>query len=306
MAYTQPEGITKGINARFYKLLSETTSKPLTAQIIELLDTDQKAEEYLFAGNFWEISEWTTTPTWSNFYNKDYKYKITNKDWITGQVAIKKSDYRAEKANLGASAEMAIRSAVEKYVTFPDKLVADLVDANGNAFDGTAFFSDSRPNIEGTTAIDNLITGTGSTLSAIYTDMGNAINALLSLVDKGGTPFNISTKFIAMIPPSLFNIFNTLKNSDTLYISGTQSNNFKGIFDFIVNPYLGASDTDWYLINANAPVKPFIVQIEQKPVWDYADYKDDPFYKFFATCSMNAGYGNPMSIICVNNTGTGY
>lgn len=303
MSYSTPEAIQKSINALFFKYLNETPRDALCKDIFYKVTSENKVENYLMFGNFWSISEWTAAPTWSNYYNKDYIYTLANKDYITGQVAIKKSDWKAEKYVLGASAELAVRSAVEKFITFPDKLIADLVDANGNAFDGTAFFSNSRTNIEGSTAIDNIYTGTGTTLAAVYADFKGAMNQLIGLVDKGGTPFNVSYQFIVMCPPQLFDKFNTLKNADTLYLSGTQSNDIKGLFDIIVNPYLGATDNDWYLINKNSPIRPFIVQVQSEPEWNYKDESDDPYTYFFATATMSAGYGNPMSIVLVSNTG---
>lgn len=303
MSYTTPYAAKESISALYAKMLAETPNKAICEPIFERVKSNAKEENYLLFGNFWQITEWTASPTWSNYYNKDYSYTIVNKDWITGQVAIKKSDMKAEKYVLGSDAEIAIRNAVQKFINFPDKLIADLVDANANAFDGTPFFSNSRTNIEGSTAIDNIYTGSGTTLAQVYADFKGAMNQLIGLVDVGGTPFNISFNFIVMCPPQLFDKFNTLRVADTLYLSGTQSNDLKGLFDIIVNPYLGASDNDWYLINKNTPIKPFIVQEMIPPEWELEDTKSNPYYYYFATATGNAGYGNPMSIILVSNTG---
>lgn len=302
MSYSTPEAVKKGLNTELFKMLGEDPGNIFNNNpVFHYVPSAQKTENYLFIGNFWDITEWTTTPTWSSFYYKDYMYSLENKDWITGQTSIKKSDLYNGIPGLTADMKLQLQSAVKKFAMFPYKLIQTLVEANGNAFDGTAFFSNTRTNIQGTTAIDNIYTGTGITLATVYADMKGAQTLMLSMVDKNSDPFNLSTDFIAMIPKSLFHIFRTLKVSDTLYLSGTQSNDLKETFDFVINPFL--DDNDWYLINKNAPVKPFVFQLQNAPEWNYDDLPNsNPYVNFFATCSGNAGYGNPMSIILVSNT----
>mgnify|MGYP001160538941 FL=1 len=291
-----------GINADFYKRLHEKGEFPYKNKIYTEVPSKSSYQDYLFNGNYRSFVEWTAVPTWSNYYNKDFKYTISNKKWISGIIAIDKMDYRNSKGNLGPNYELGMQQAVDFWYEYPLNLIAALCDANGNAYDGNPFFANSRTGT-GVANVDNIVSGTGTSLDKIYADMNSAIDMMLGMVDTNGNAFNVSTHYVVMIPGHLYSKFNTLAVSDTLYISGTLSNSLKGLFDICINPYLGSSDDDWYLINANAPVKPFIYQINKEPEWIVDDSNPaDPYIHVFSTSYCNAGYGVPYGIVLVSNT----
>jgi phage major head subunit gpT-like protein len=292
-----------GINADFYKRLQEKGDFPFKNKIYDEVKSETSYQDYLFTGNYRGFIEWTSIPTWTNYNNKDFKYTISNKKWISGIINIDKMDYMNSKKNLGPNYEIGMRQSVDLWYEYPLSLIAALCDANGNAFDGNPFFANSRTGT-GVPNVDNIVSGTGASLAQIYADMNSAIDQILGMVDANGNAFNVSTHWVVMIPGHLFSKFHNIAVSDTLYISGTLSNSLKGLFDICINPYLGASDNDWYLINSNAPVKPFVYQINKQPEWIVDDVvPGDPNIHIFSTSFCNAGYGVPYGIVLVSNTG---
>jgi hypothetical protein len=61
---------------------------------------------------------------------------------------------------------------------------------------------------------------------------------------------------------------------------------------------------NWYLINANAPLKPFNTRYNKEPEWivDNSN-RADPLHTCVFTSYCNAGYGVPYGIVLVSNTG---
>jgi phage major head subunit gpT-like protein len=297
--YNSPTMLLKGIQARFLRGLA-TVAASMMAPLIEMTTSESNKETYVLFNHFGVIKEWIDEVEFSHL--EDFDFEIKNKDWQNGFL-VDRNTLDDSKKTLGNDVEREITFSLSSWGNFPDKLITELLVAgeSGLAFDGVAFFAASRPKLQykGTT-INNIVTGTGvDTLAHITADLASAMSYLRAMKAKNGDPFNYNPKYLAIIPSHVESFFATLR--DSIEISGS-TNIYKGKFDYIVNDYLSTSANSWYLFNASTPFKAFIYQTRKAPMFDMTDDKKKKFIQYFSTGRMNAGYGNPLSIIKVKNS----
>lgn len=293
--YNSPNAVKIGIRTEMFKQLA--TPPVSRVAPFTLMATSESAEEsYLFIGTMPGVKEWIDKIQFGDF--KDWEYTIKNKDWSNG-ILVDRNTINDSKKTLGADLVNQITLGVNAWANFPDKLIKNLLTANGNAFDGTAFFATSRPNIQGANAINNIYSGTGTTLAQLETDLKGAIVRLLSFENKEGEIINELDDLVVYAPAHLMDSFNTLFISEK-NAAGTNSNTLRNRVKPIKS-LQSTSDNDWYLINIATPLKPFIYQSRKTPEFNMKDDPELKYIKYFATSRMNAGYGNPTAIVKVNN-----
>lgn len=300
--YNSPTVLLKGINATFIRGLA-TQAPSVLNPFFEEVKSDSNKEQYILFNHFGSIKEWTDEIEYSHL--EDFDYEIKNKDWQNGFL-VDRNTLDDSKKTLGNDVEREIKFSLDSWGNFPDKLVTELLLAgtSGLAFDGVALFAASRPALqkEGTT-FSNLLSGSGVTIDNIKTDIAAGMKALRAVKAKNGDPFNYNPKFLCMIPSQLEFLFKTIKESVLITESSNAVTNiYQNTFDYLVNDYLDVTDNDWYMMNTNTPFKPFIYQKRKPPAFDMKDEKDKKFIKYFSTGRMNVGYGNPVSIVKVNNS----
>lgn len=297
--YNSPAVLLKGIQARFLRGLA-TVKASMMKPFFEETKSDSNKETYVLFNHFGVIKEWLDEIDFS--FLEDFDYDIKNRDWQNGFL-VDRNTLEDSKKTLGNDVEREINFSLDSWVNFPDKLITELLVAGetGLAFDKTAFFAASRPKLQykGTT-IKNLYSGTGTSVAQVTADFAGATKDMRAFKAKNGDPFNANPKFVVICPSQLEWVFKTLRNSVDIGGSGV-TNIYKDTFDIVVDDYLDVASNDWFLVNANSPMKPFIYQKRSEPKFDMKDEKDKKFVKYFSTARMNAGYGNPVAIIKVNN-----
>lgn len=163
-------------------------------------------------------------------------------------------------------------SIAEKWPMLHDKLLNTALIANDTAYDGTAFFANTRPALEAGSGntLDNLIAGTGVTLATIYADINSMFAQFDTLVDKNGEPFNDDLQLVLYVPRHLYRTFEILRSSEIINLSGVSTtNDLKGTFEVRKNWYQSTSDNDWYGFNASK--KPVLNQIRKNVESEYQD-----------------------------------
>lgn len=297
--FNTPDLLLKGIKARFYNKLT-SAAKPQVTPFTYIDTSNTGLEEWVIADAFPTVREWLGPRNAQSL--QAYSIAIKNRDW---EMTIKerRSTIEDAKSSIGGVIGMQIDGSIQRFNSMPDKLVQELLAANGTAFDGTAFFATGRPALKGATAIDNLKTGSGITAAQIKADFSTAKTALLGYRDRNDEPFNDVLDLVVYVPSHLFDLFETLRTSYDLAVTGggNETNIYRNTFRIIVNYKQSVSDNDWYMINAANPFPPFIFQWREKPVWNVKDDREDLFVKFLADCRCGAGYGNPTAIVKVNN-----
>jgi len=298
MIINNPALVLKQINTLFAKQL-QSNEKNDFQRFSEYVKSLNSTEDYLFFDAMPAVREWLDKIDYEKF--KSFSYSLKNKSWEFG-IPIKREIIEDTKENgVLPQIEKFVNEASRNWIDFPTQLIAELIVSNGKAFDGVNFFANSRPELEGSNVINNIVPGTGTTIDKIYADVNSAIDRLFTLKAKNGRPYNRGAKILLLVPPQLRSFFQLLKVSDRIDVAGIGSNALKDTFDFVINFDSAINDNDYYVINEGAIVKPFIYQIRKEPSFEIIDEKDSPFVKYFSTARANAGYGNPMSIIKVNN-----
>jgi len=300
MILNSPVLVLKAINATFAKSLLEQDTKDDIKKISEYLESENANEEFVFFDSMPAVKEFLDKVDYEKF--KAFYLQIINKEWQFG-FPIKRTTIEDTQANgLLPQIQKFIQEGARSWIDFPIQLISDLLTANGLAFDNTNFFANNRPNLQGTNVINNIVTGTGTTIDKIKDDLGNAINRLLGFKAKNGRAYNRNAKWLVLTPSQLYTKFLALQNNDTITVGGGVVNNeFKGTFEIFINYDQDITNNDWYLINSNAVVKPFVYVLRQEPIFDMVDNLDEPVVKYISKARMNVGYGNPMSIALINN-----
>lgn len=296
--YNSPAVLLKGIQARFLRGIA-TTAVSILAPFFDETKSDSNKETYVLFNHFGVIKEWLDEVDFS--FLEDFDYEIKNKDWQNGFI-VDRNTLDDSRKTLGNDVEREINFSLNSWTNFPDKLVSALIESGetSKGFDGSFFFAATHPKLSGTTAIKNLSSGTGVTLTAVAANLSAAMVLLRGFKAKNGDPFNYNPKFLCMIPAHLEWIFRELKNSTQLLSGGVAITNiYKDAFDFIVNDYI--SGNSWYIVNTNSAMKPFIYQTRKNPEFNMKDEKDKKFVKYFSTARMNVGFGNPTAIVKVSN-----
>lgn len=292
--YNSAISVLKGIRTEFAVGIGDYT--PMFGPIMTTVNSNSNLEDYKFWRAFPRIKEWIDEIHRESM--KDYKYTIRNKPW---EFSIPVDRYTLADSKAGsADVELQTKEAIKQWKDFPDELIYDLLIDNGTCYDGSAFFATSH-NIDGDNAIDNLLTGTSTSLAQVEADLAAAITAMRGYRDKNDRPINKNPRWLVLCPAHMELTFKTLQGSSSVYVSGTKTNIYEGQFDILINDWQSGSDDDWFLVNQNAVLKPFIYQLRDKPTWEKEDIKTLRDILFFSVARMAAGYGGFTSICKTDN-----
>jgi len=294
--FNSATALLKGIQGKFQNALDAAPQTELEKVAF------QAPSEELFE-SFWIPG---TTPAIQKLVDRldfgsmqDFELKVFNDDFGAG-FKVDKNVLNDSKKYLSGGVELHIRGMLEKYKSFNSKIMASALVANGTAFDGTAFFATSRPNLlTGGNVIDNLYTGTGTTQAQITADFEGALAKMLGFRDSNDDALNAGAKPAVIIPIHLLPIFRKILVSQ--YFAGGVDNLNQNAAEIIVNWSQAATDNDWYIANLASALPPFIITNREQPVWDVDDPKFGKWINYGYTFRKGIGYGNPISIIKINN-----
>lgn len=192
----------------------------------------------------------------------------------------------------------------------PGQLLFQLFTSGGLAFDGTAFFADTR--VIGRSAnIDNQLAGTGVTVAAFQADLAAARAQMRLFQDDQGRPMNLVGNTI-VVPPALeqsaFQALNANQGSITQpAIPATADGSFQASgYLVMVNPFLTDAN-DWYLLHRNGQFRPFVFQTRiapslegiTNPNSDEGILRDRFIYT--ARARYEVGYGDPRYAVKTTN-----
>jgi phage major head subunit gpT-like protein len=296
-----PTVIEKGLNARFAQEMARfqearTINPGLMRAALEIPSTSAY-EKLGWFGAMPAVQQWLGELNAKEFAG--YDYTIKNLDWATA-VPINENDINDDQT---ASLQTIPRLLVRRIMAHPMKLMVDLL-INGDvntAYDGKAFFSDvSAPRL-----IDNLLAGTGVTVSALETDLIAALVAMSKFTDDQGEPLNLIGDLI-VCPKALEYNFKKLvesKASPTATAGVDTYNPFAQGFEVIGDPRLDADDAnDWYLLCTNEAVKPFVYSNRQaaRPAMEKKNLTKTWVYS--ADYRGAGGYGIPHLAVKTVNT----
>jgi len=302
--YNSTNALLKGIQTKFAMMLEG--EKDFTwAPMSETITSRSNQEDYLVYNALPGITEWLDKINYGSI--TDFKQTVINKSWATG-FPVDRDVVNDSKGVVGGNVELSLKTAVRKWNSFPNKKLNELLTANGTAFDSTAFFANSRPNIDtGSNTIDNLYAGTSGgpyTFAQFEADYAGAKAALLGFRDSDGDPMNEGASLVVLVPQHLSDLANKLLSdrADRVY-DGTaeKSNIYRGTAEIVVNDYQLPTSDDWYILNVNAAIKPFLVQDRTTPTWDKEERKDEKMVKYFTDARIGFSLLNPFAAIKIDN-----
>jgi phage major head subunit gpT-like protein len=228
-----------------------------------------------------------------------YRHLITNKDW-EATLGVKRT--AIERDQLGIYTPRIQEMAVTGKLHL-DEILSSLLTGgtSGLAYDGTAFFADTRV-VGDSGNIDNLLAGTGVTQATFAADFNSARAALLSFKNNKGKPANPVVDLVAVVPAGLQGVAEQTLNATTL--ANGESNTLKGAARLVVDPFMAATDAnDWYLLNVWGPIRPLAMSMVKRPTLVALDnpQSDHVFkhgeYLYSVEGSYNAGYLLPWKAV---------
>lgn len=153
----------------------------------------------------------------------------------------------------------------------PGELIFDLFASNPTAYDGTAFFANSRTDGDSGT-IDNIIAGTGTSVAQFQADLASARTQMLRFKDDRGRIMNLRPN-VLVIPPELNQVaFQALNfdlgagKQDAVAPASADGMWSKNGYTVIENPQLTDAN-DWYAlaVGSGEAEKPFVFQDRISP-----------------------------------------
>jgi len=229
-----------------------------------------------------------------------FNYSITNLTW---KAAIEVQRAVFEDDRLGLIAPR-LAQLGEEAARHPGQLVLQLPVDNGNAFDGAAFFADTR--VIGRSAnIDNNLAQTGATIANIQTDIALVRRALRLFQDDQGRPMNNVLNFIMCEPgieQAMYQALSVQFPAAAPTVAGiipadAAVRTLNG-YTLMANPYI-TNANEWYGFAVTPTMKPFIYQTRiapslegvTDPNTESGTIRDRFIYT--ARARYNVGYGDP-------------
>lgn len=293
----------KGLGSRaiigaFMKRLDETQRAGWTQDLALQIDSNQESETYDFLSDVPAMKEHVTGEPRPKTTLKNYEFTVRNKRF-SAALEFSEDDIRRDKT---AQILLRARSLGTRAAQLPQKILSQLINTNGNAYDGVSFFhATNHKNLNGDT-IDNAIqvaasTATKPTNSEMETALLSAVEKILGWKDDAGEPRNeFAQAFDVMVPTVLWKQLQAVLKND--YIAAGTSNSVKAsgfTFRPLMNPRL-TSSVYMYVFRTDSDVKSFVWQDEVAPhmeeLSDGSEWqKLNGTHIYLAKRVCNGGYG---------------
>ena len=291
--------------------LNKLWSTPLAMQ----QPSDRETEDYGWLGAAPALAE-LKGESFAGDGFKQYSYSLKNKEYARA-ITIREKDMRRDKIGQirPRIGDMALKAA-EHW----DTLTATAITANGNSYDGVAFFAATHP--ESGTNQSNLVTASdysylnvGTAAAPTVAEMSDILPRLLghfhTLTDDKGDPTNGNARSFTVMcgtVPIWAAVNGALSAVNITDSSGMRTNPVQGFIgngykvDAIMTPLLSSATTSIYIFRNDGVVKPFIHQEEVPLDPQMTDTSSDEYKKFrrfwFSIyTSRSVGYGRWQSAL---------
>ena len=290
---TTISAVFQTLNAAFNKAFAEAPS--IWEEIAMKVPSSSGQNVYPHFDRFPKMRKWVGEKFIKAL--KAYKYTVVNDDF-EATVEVDRNDMKDD--NMGMYGPMAQEAGFSSK-QLPDEIVAgDLVNgAFANACYDEQYFCDTDHPVEDGNGNVSSVSNKGTaalsvaTLAAAQASLGVGMSAMMAFKDNEGRPLGVIPN-ILMVPPALRETANVLANNKEL--EDGKPNPYKGTFKVVVNPWM-TSTTAWFLLCTTRPVKPFIYQEREAPVFvSQTDLNsDDVFmrkkFKFGSEARAAGAYG---------------
>lgn len=261
------------------------------------IPSDTETESYNWFGTVPKMEDVTHgSPSLGGL--EKYNFSITNKVY---KAALEVQRTALEDDKLGM-VQPRLRQLGPEAARHPGELIMSLFESNGDAYDGTAFFANSRT-LGDSGTIDNIVAATGVTVATFQADLNTARAQMGRFKDDRGRPMMLRANGI-IVPPELYTVAWLALNANlgagkNDMVPPASGGSFQAAgYTVIENPYL--TDTaDWYLVNLDGAARPFIFQDRLAPSMEGITTPTTEsgilLDKFLYTvrARYNVGYGDP-------------
>jgi len=229
-----------------------------------------------------------------------FNYSITN-SLYKAAVEVQRAVFEDDRLGLIAPR---VAQLGEEAARHPGQLILQLPVDNGNAFDGTAFFADTR--VIGRSAnVDNNLAQTGATIANIQTDIGLVRRALRLFQDDQGRPMNNVLNVIMCEPgieQAMYQALSVQFPAAAPTVAGiipadAAVRTING-YTLVANPYI-TNANEWYGFAVTQTMKPFIFQSRVAPSLEGPTSPDSESgtirdrFIYTARARYAVGYGDP-------------
>lgn len=288
---------SRAIIGAFIKRIEELQQAGWTKELALMIASNQESETYTFLGDSPTMVEHAGGPRPFTPL-KPFDFAVRNKRFSAG-IPIDEDDLRRDKTS---QIMVRVRELAARAAQLPQKIISTLINNNGNAYDGVAFYHASNHVTASGAVVDNAIqvtaaTGTTPTVAEMETGVLTAIEKILGWKDDAGEPRNeFAQKFLVMVPTNMWKQLKGVLKND--YISTGVSNTLKATeFEIVpvMNPRL-TNSAMLYVHRADGDVKPFVWQDEvppmMEPLAEGSEYqKLNAAHLYLAKRVCNGGYG---------------
>lgn len=295
--------LERGLRASFVKEWNAAENPSDIMPFVTETRSTAADEKYGWLGASPMMSEWVDERRLKAL--NSFSYSLVNKDF---EATLSVDRNEIDDDQLG-NVNIRIADLAQKAkAAHPRKLFFAALMAGTSAlcYDGQPFFSASHS--EGASGTQsNLLTGSGTSLEQILTDLDAAEAALQNFKDDIGEPINEGDMQLAVIcPPALKAKF--IKINQAEYITTGLTNVWKGRITLILSSgRLNDSITDFYVANLAPGIKPFIRQIRKPVTFSSLQGESEAGfmrkkYLYGVDSREVFGYGLWQKMVKVNNT----
>lgn len=282
--------LNDNINVTWQKRYTGAPTADLWKKIAMPINSKGASEKYAWLGNVPSLREFKSERVPGTL--NGYSYEISNKKFES-TLDVDRDAIEDDRSGQIMAAVSTLATQAAKHYT---KLVTAAFDEGFNTtiFDGQNFFDSDH---EG----GSNYLGTSTDLTGENLDAAEALLAAMA-DDRGETLGYSGTHLI--VGPALRSAAERLMNSSLVAENGVAVDNpYKGRYEIVVLPHLGASSKKWAVADLHEGLLPFVLQI-RTPITlvsktdlnsDRAFDKD--IFTWGTRARHNAGYGNHQLIV---------
>lgn len=314
-----PQMLRKDVRGEFIEALMAPREPLLIERIATQITSTARRENYAWLSEPYEMEEFvdgmpihplTDTGLTAQTGSEGPGYEVENKTYA-GAMVFRRDDLADEQMN---GYRQRIQDAATRAIRKPDSLlVAKLIAGTTDkcyiqvGATGEAFFSATHAARGKQTATwSNLLTGTGTTVAQITTDIGSAIAALYTIPDEANVPMNRESRQLFILHPVALEV--PMRTAVLAAIVSSTSNvGFRPSIELIPEPLLdGDSTSDFYVGILDAPVRGLIWQdregVQLEEIGEGSEMWTNLRQVEYAVTRRGApAYGRPQRLIKVNN-----
>lgn len=280
----------------FDKSLAEESQKNDDyKKITTLMTSTTLTESYNWLGDWPTMREWKDEREYKGI--ADYTYSLTNVHYES-TIEVDRDTYEDDRLGL---IPPRIRGLSLGAIQHMNQTVFDKLDAGATdlAYDGTAFFADTRT-IGDSGNIDNLLSGAYSgSATEIRTALQLAVQTMRTYKSDTGIYLNLSPDTVVCSPKMEIPMKLALQPT----VAGTVRPELSYIKTIIVRPEIDADADDWYILNTTASLRPLIFQLRKKPEFVALTAPDNTHvfkarsFLYGVDDRFAVGYGDPRTAI---------